>query len=135
MFKLNVSVAAFLGFVAVASPSVAQNAPWPPPAGMSAGEYLQRYGRQYNPATGFDPRREDRNRYYQSLPEAPKPYTPPAAAVRSSPSAGLRPEYNPETGGYELPCSPAARADPYASLKPTFNAHTGAYEVPCAKRR
>jgi hypothetical protein len=125
---VNVWVRAILGFVISTSPSIAQNAPWPPPAGMSAGEYLQRYGRLYNPYTGYDPRRDAER--YRSLPEPPKPYAPPAP-VRANPSAGPRPEYNWDTGKYELPCSPTARSDPYARLKPVYNAYTGRYEFAC----
>ena len=107
MSKVIASTGAILGLVVFTSPSVAQNAPWPPPAGMSAGEYLQRYGRLYNPYAGGDPRRDPER--YRSLPEPPKQYAPPAPAAGSN----IRPEYNPSIGQYELPCSAAAKRDPY----------------------
>src|SRR4051794_10340917 len=101
---------------------------------MSAGEYLQRYGRSYNPYTGGDPRREGAPERYPSLPEPPKQYPPPATAAGtnsagSNPSAGLRPEYDPSTGKYELPCPPAARSNPNAR-SPVYNWYTGKNEVP-----
>jgi hypothetical protein len=94
MSKLIGLVGAILGWVVFTSPCVAQNAPWPPPAGMSAGEYLQRYGRLYNPYTGGDPRRVDPE-LYRALPQPPRESTPPTSALGSTaagsnPSAGLR---------------------------------------------
>jgi hypothetical protein len=115
-----------------AFPCMAQNAPWPPPAGMSAGEYLQRYGRLYNPYTGYDPRSDPER--YRSLPETPKQYAPPAPIAGPNSAAGSRPEYNWDTGRYELPCSAAARSDPYASLKPVYNPYTGRYEFACESK-
>ena len=134
MSKLSVSAGAILGIVVFTSPCVGQNAPWPPPAGMSAGDYLQRYGRMYNPYTGGDPRREDRERYRQ-LPELPKPYTPPSPSVGTNPYAVVRPEYNPKTGVYELPCPAAARSDPSAGQRREYNVYTGKYELPCSTRQ
>jgi hypothetical protein len=130
MFNRIVSARAILGLVIFTSPCVAQNAPWPPPAGMSAGEYLQRYGRLYNPYTGYDPRRDLER--YRSLTEPPKQSAPPAIAAGSN--AGVRPEYNWKTGKYNLPCPAAARSDPYASLKPVYNSYTGKYEFPCDRK-
>jgi hypothetical protein len=132
MFNRIVSARAIFGLVIFTSPCVAQNAPWPPPAGMSAGEYLQRYGRLYNPYTGYDPRRDPER--YRSLPEPPKQYAPSAPAVGSNPYAGLRPEYNWKTRKYELPCPAAAKSDPYASLKPVYDSYTGKYEFPCDRK-
>jgi hypothetical protein len=135
MSKLVALVGAIiLGLFAFTPSCIAQNAPWPPPAGMSAGEYLQRYGRSYNPYTGGDPRQEGAERY-RSLPEPPKQYTPPASAAESNPYAGLRPAYDPRTGRYELPCPAAAGSDPYASLSPVYNSYTGKFELPCSNKQ
>src|SRR5688500_15406827 len=87
------------------SPAMAQNAPWPPPAGMSMGEYLQRYG-------GNDLRRQTPD-LYRSLPEPPRQNAPPTPTTGSNPLAGVKPGYNFNTGKYELPCPPAAKRDPY----------------------
>ena len=130
MSSLRAFLTAILYILVLASPSLAQNAPWPPPAGMSAGEYLQRYGRLYNPNTGGDPRREDPERF-RALPD-PSRQARPSPVI--NPPGGFRPEYSPSTGRYELPCSAANRSDPYNSLRPQYNSHTGKYEIPCAKQ-
>jgi hypothetical protein len=134
MSNLTVSLRAILGVILLTSPCVAQNqnAPWPPPAGMSAGEYLQRYGRLYNPYTGYDPR-QDLERYRQ-LPETPKQYAPPPQ-TGNNPPASRTPEYSWETGKFEVPCTPAVRSNPNARLNPVYNAYTGKYEVPCEGKR
>ena len=128
MSNLTMSLRAILGVILLTSPCVAQNPPWPPPAGMSAGEYLQRYGRLYNPYTGYDPSR-DLERYRQ-LPETPKQYAPPPR-TGNNPPASLSPEYSWETGKFEIPCPPAVRSNPNARLNPVYNAYTGKYEFPC----
>ena len=124
MSKLVVSVV--FGVVVCASPCVAQNAPWPPPAGMSLHEYLRRYG--------GDELRRANPEFYRSLPEPPRQYTPPGAAAGSNPYAGLRPEYNWNTGKYELLCPDAGKSDPYAGQRSVFNSYTGHYEFPCARK-
>ena len=62
MSKLILPVRAILGLVVVTSPCLAQNAPWPPPPGMSLGEYLRKYG--------GDELRRANPEFYRSLPEA-----------------------------------------------------------------
>ena len=141
MSKLIGLVGAILGLAVFTSPCVAQNAPWPPPAGMSAGEYLQRYGRSYNPYTGGDPRREGAPERYRELPQPSTQYVlPPASALGSppagsNPSAGLSPTYDPYTGQYEVPCPAGARSTPSASLGRVYNPYTGKSEVPCSRKR
>jgi hypothetical protein len=139
MSKLMGLVGAALGLFVFTSPCVAQNAPWPPPAGMSAGEYLQRYGRLYNPYTGGDPRRVDPE-LYRALPQPPRESAPLASATGgnpagSNPSADLSPTYDPYTGKYEVPCPAGARSTPSASLGRVYNPYTGKSEVPCSRRR
>src|SRR4051812_42024003 len=140
MFKFIGLVGAILGWAVFTSPCAAQNAPWPPPAGMSAGEYLQRYGRSYNPYTGGDPRRVDPE-LYRALSQPSTQYVlPPASAVGrppagSNPSAGLSPTYDPYTGKYEVPCPAAARNNPNARLSPVYNPYTGKAELPCSRNR
>jgi len=137
--KLVGLVKATLCLLVVSSQCVAQNAPWPPPAGMSAGEYLQRYGRLYNPYMGGDPRRVDPE-LYRALPQPPRESAPLASATggypaASNPSAGLSPAYDPYTGQYEVPCPAGARGTPSASLGRVYNPYTGRYEVPCSRKR
>ena len=120
---------------------IAQNAPWPPPAGMSAGEYLQRHGRQYNPYTGGDPRRDGLERF-RSLPQpsgqnsaspsGPASGSPSSGVSGNVPGAGLTSEaaspgqfrqYNARTGNYEIPCplkpgEPARRVQRFPSDAP-----------------
>ena len=68
MFSLTAPLWTIVGLIMLPYPCFAQTAPWPPPAGMSAGEYLQRHGRQYNPYTGYDPNRDDRERLRAYFP-------------------------------------------------------------------
>jgi hypothetical protein len=92
---------------------------------MSLGEYLRQYG--------GDELRRANPEFYRSLPEAPRQSVPPANATGSNPNAG-QPEYNWNTGKYEIPCPPGAKSDPSASLRSAYNAHTGQYEFPCARK-
>ena len=124
MFRITRWLGALLGPVVVTCPSLAQNAPWPPPAGMSDREYLRRYG-------GEELRRANPE-FYRSLPQPPRQQAPSAPAAASRPP-GVNVEYNYSTGRYELPCPPATRSDPYAPQKSEYNPYTGKYEVPCSK--
>ena len=110
MSKLAVAAGAIAGTLVCSAPGLSQNAPWPPPAGMSAGEYLQRYGRQYNPYTGGDLRRD--SDLYRALPDPQRqnyggPPSAPTGSTQNRPdNSGTSPrrEYNPSNGGYEIPC-------------------------------
>jgi len=122
-----------LGAILFTFPCMAQNQNGPPPPlGMTAGEYLQRYSRPYNPYTGYDPSQDlERNR---QLFETPKQYAPPSQ-TGNFPPASPTPKYSGETGRFEVPCTAAVSSDAIARLNPVYNTYSGKYEVPCERKR